>query len=67
MTYISRNPFARTETHRELVETKNGCSYCGSTRKSGKLFQYRTEHDGGRKETHRGLFCSIACHDSYHG
>lgn len=66
MAYISRDPFARTELHRDTVDTRSGCTECGSKRKSGRLFQYSTESDGGRKDTHKGLFCSKPCHDSYH-
>lgn len=66
MTYINRDPFARTELHRKLVATKNGCSFCGQSRKSGNLFEYRTEHDGGRTDI-RGYFCSKSCMVTYHG
>jgi hypothetical protein len=68
MTLISRDPFARQELHRVLVETTKGCDWCGGKRRSGKkLFQYQTETDGGRTNPHKGLFCDKDCHDSYHG
>jgi hypothetical protein len=67
MAYISRDPFARTELHRQSVEVSGGCDWCGQQHKSGKLFQYRTESDGGRENRHTGLFCSKSCHDAYHG
>lgn len=65
---IRRDPFARTELHREIVSccTGGSCSWCGQVRKGKKLFVYSTHHDGGRVEHHRGLFCSKSCHDSYH-
>ena len=71
MAYISRDPFARTELHRQTVgRYLSGepmlCDWCGSTRKDGKLFVYLTETDGGRSHTHKGHFCSKSCHDSYH-
>jgi hypothetical protein len=71
MTLISRDPFARTELHRELVPAPGqSCAWCGSFRhnvaSTHKLFRYSTETDGGRKHVHRGLFCSKSCHDDYH-
>jgi hypothetical protein len=70
MTYVSRDPFARTELHRERVLGAGNCSWCGQIRrtKGGTkyLYQYRTESDGGRKSEHGGLFCSKPCHDDYH-
>lgn len=71
MTYINRDPFARTELHREARDVSvSTCSWCGSvrTRKNGPsyLYRYSTESDGGRRYEHRGLFCSKSCHDSYH-
>jgi hypothetical protein len=74
MTYINRDPFARQELHREVVKPEPSqfspsvptCSWCGQTRKNGSLFAYSTESDGGRRSTHRGLFCCKSCHDSYH-
>lgn len=61
---ISRDPFARTELHREIVRTPGRCAWCGQPRP--RLFRYRTETDGGRRFDHTGLFCSKACHDDYH-
>jgi hypothetical protein len=66
MTYISRNPFVRTETHRETVRTSRTCDWCGQNR-CGRLYVYSTKHDGGRTEEHKGEFCCKSCHDSYHG
>lgn len=73
MALVSRDPFARTELHRSVVTAHTGitCSNCGGVRISPKgwksLYEYRTESDGGRSSTHRGLFCCKSCHDSYHG
>jgi hypothetical protein len=66
--YISRDPFARTELHRETIPAygNRSCDWCGNLNRAGKLFTYRTESDGGRKSEHRGAFCSKSCHDSYH-
>jgi hypothetical protein len=71
---ISRDSFARTELHREIVNAplnNRGCYWCGGSRsKNGQLldglFQYSTESDGGSTNVHKGLFCSKSCHDSYH-
>jgi hypothetical protein len=62
MTMIRRDAFARQETHREAVGD-GICDWCGSV---GRLYQFRTETDGGRKHKHRGLFCCTSCHDAYH-
>lgn len=66
MPMVKRDAFARTELHRELKATSEKCYWCGGDRGSGKLYEYRTEHDGGRKETHSGVFCDRACFSSYH-
>lgn len=71
MTYINRDPFARTETHRETVRqpSTRQCDWCGTPTymmKYDRLFRYRTESDGGRVNVHNGLFCSKPCHDAYH-
>lgn len=72
MAYISRDPFARQELHREreYVHTFRTCDWCGQTKSTKSerryLYRYRTETDGGRSHEHRGLFCSKSCHDSFH-
>ena len=73
MTFISRDPFARTEIHREITTGHiDGCSWCGNyvaynqVKRIGKLFAYTVEHDAGRREPIKGLFCSIGCMRSYH-
>lgn len=63
---VSRDPFARTELHRETVYAPaSTCAWCGSARNSKKLFRYRTESDGGRVFPHIGLFCSVGCFRSF--
>ena len=70
MAYVSRDPFAREELHREEIKPAPGrtCVECGNTNRRGNLYEYRTERDsyGSRPSTHRGLFCSRACHRAYH-
>ncbi len=65
-TTVNRDPFARVSLVRETVKTADSCDWCGSTRKSGKLFAYGTDTDGGRLFKHPGKFCSKSCHDAYH-
>lgn len=66
MALICRDPFDRTELHRETV-TANSCDYCGNGRpKSTKLFSYWTESDAGRKFPIKGVFCSVSCMRTYH-
>lgn len=61
---ISRDPFARTELHRETVKGPAVCSWCGW---KGKLYYYYTEYDDHRgKHIHDGYFCGKGCHDAYH-
>jgi hypothetical protein len=71
MALVSRDPFARTELHRERVYvTSAACDWCGGIcrTKSGRhyLWQYRFETDGGRKYTSERKFCCKSCHDAYH-
>lgn len=68
MAQISRDSFARTTLTRQIItpSATRTCDWCGNTRPNGTLFCYTTESDGGRNNTHKGLFCSKPCHDSYH-
>jgi len=66
MTLVMRDPFARTELHRSLVKVAVKCWWCGGDRGSGKLYEYRTESDGGRKGKYEGYFCDASCFNSYH-
>lgn len=73
MTQISRDSFARTTLHRDVVEEPSACIWCGQhrlvrggTRRSNRMFVYSTVSDGGKVSRHRGHFCSKSCHDSYH-
>ncbi len=66
---INRDPFARQELHREVIDSYGSdCSWCGQTRKGGKLYVYYTERDGlqNNRRTHNGAFCCKGCHDAYH-
>jgi hypothetical protein len=65
--YISRDPFAREELHREQVAvTSKGCWWCGMLNRFKKLFVYRVESDGGRVSPIRGEFCCVDCMRTYH-
>lgn len=68
---ISRDPFARETLTRQTIPGphRNGCAWCGMTRRDGSLYEYATEPDSihARRNPHPGLFCSKSCHDSYHG
>lgn len=69
MAYVSRDPFARVELHRETVSTTaavTGCAWCGFARKGGKLYRYRVESDGGRVSEDSHLFCSKSCRTDYY-
>lgn len=69
MTYISRDPFARTELHRTKIKSAGNerviptCDWCGQAK---ALYRYQTESDGGRTFAHPGRFCSISCFRAYH-
>lgn len=76
-TQIRRDPFARTTLVRESALSHCHCEWCGSTRyRNGEplvnsagvpiLFRYGTENDNGRVNWHRGLFCSLSCHNAFH-
>ena len=70
MTYVSRDPFARTELHRERITDASvsyallSCDWCGTSNRP--LYRYRTESDGGRVHQHKGRFCCKSCHNAYH-
>lgn len=72
MALVSRDPFARLETHKERVAVEGQtCSWCGNvkiTPKSGKkyLFSFWLESDSGRKSPIGGLFCSNGCRKAFH-
>lgn len=72
MAYVSRDPFARQEMHREReYVVSRACDWCGGVRRTRNnrhyLFCYRIESDGGRKSDVRGMFCSKSCMESFHG
>ena len=56
---VSRDPFARCETVRRLVDTQVECAGC--TRRA--RFQYGTEADGISARVHWSpvLVCGLAC------
>lgn len=62
--YVSRDPFARQELHKESV--KGTCTNCGSANRYGKVWKFREETDGGRSSEINGEFCSKGCLESYH-
>jgi hypothetical protein len=70
--FISRDPFAKKEMHKERLYSNKTCGFCGQTKETKNkrkyLFQYRIEPDsiGSRKNIINGLFCSIACMKDYH-
>jgi hypothetical protein len=75
MTQINHDGFARTALHRETITCdRQTCNNCGGHRwRKGAqlfvLFSYYTVRDDslrGRKDYHKGLFCSKSCHDAYH-
>ena len=80
MVGISRDPFARHDIVRRVVQTHASCTWCGGKRTVGSntparrvtlgLYEYGTERDDRPGERnvnwHTGLFCCKSCHDSYH-
>jgi hypothetical protein len=56
---ISRDPFARCEVVRRLVDTQVECAGCARRAR----FQYGTEADGIRTQVHWSpvLVCGLAC------
>ena len=68
MAYIKtgRDPFARQDVRRRQVEGE--CDWCGGHNAKGKVFVYIVEPDGLLTRTHEipGVFCCIACLNSYH-
>ncbi len=65
---VSRDPFGRTELHRESVKPAKheGCKWCGNVNGYATLFEYRNESDGGRTYQISGRFCSVSCMRAYH-
>lgn len=65
---LSHDPFARVEIIRICEETSESCAWCGSKRRSGKMFYYGVWEDGLNSHPyyHSKPFCSKSCHDSYY-
>jgi hypothetical protein len=66
---IRRDPFARTTLTRARVRPPPGgtCSWCGGTRRGGRLFRYITESDSGAYAEDIYLFCSLPCRSAFRG
>lgn len=69
MALVSRDPFARTELHRQTIDNRTrprqeSCKWCGQMPR--RLHCYHTEHDGGRRDQHIGFFCNVGCMRSYY-
>jgi hypothetical protein len=62
---IASDPFAREDLIRETEATHRGCDWCGSTRKSGRLFRYGSCSPMGRTSWFSRLFCSVSCFRTY--
>lgn len=71
MALISRDPFARTELHRENEYGTAQCAWCGGRRytQGGKsyLYRYRLESDSGHVAYDGRLFCSKTCRNCFGG
>jgi len=68
MAKVSRDPFARTEIHREF-ERHARCAWCDGRTRRGKewgAFLHRVETDGSRRHEDDRTFCSVSCRESYH-
>ncbi len=79
MAYVSRDPFARQETHRTRVP--GVCAFCGqvdpltvaylgnkselAARPQHKTYRYKVETDGGRVYEDRDVFCGSECRKAY--
>lgn len=77
MTYVSRDPFARQELHKER-EHGATCAWCGRVDESqphptpldaplyGRVYRFEIQSDGGRVFKDRQTFCSKQCRKDYH-
>jgi hypothetical protein len=63
----SNNQFSRDSLVREIVHVPAKiCDWCGAKRKTGNLFRYVHVTALGQRNLHKGLFCKVSCHDSFH-
>lgn len=68
--FIHRDPFARVELRRELLETRDKCLWCDNAGRfkyfiqtdAGKRIDERTPMSGIRKS---GPFCCVTCFRAY--
>ena len=60
--YISRDPFAREELHKESLG-QGECDWCGLKK---RVWKYSVETDSGQISEINGQFCSKICMMSYH-
>lgn len=76
MAFISRDPIARTELHRENEYSETDtCAWCGSQRYSTRakdpahykhyLYRFHIESDGGHVMYDGKKFCSKSCRNAY--
>jgi hypothetical protein len=68
--YVSvyRDPFARFDVVRKIVDEGQSCAWCSGKRKNGTLFLYGVQMDSIRNGVSwdRRGFCSFACRKAYH-
>jgi hypothetical protein len=71
MTYVSRDPFARQELHKEFIHGA-ACAFCGqkNRKRSRKStvegsYRYEVQSDGGRSYPDRETFCGKSCRSAY--
>jgi hypothetical protein len=67
--YISRDPYARIELHRERTYSHAHCTMCDSMRVDARgknyLYIYQIVTDSGRVTHVPGHFCSVDCMRGY--
>ena len=72
MAYVSRDPYAREELHRQR-EAGAECAWCDAVDRDSpngrraKVYRYRVETEGGRTFEDRKTFCSLSCRKAYGG
>jgi hypothetical protein len=67
-----RDRFGRCTYRPQYTRARQACQWCGQqnaaclTGGRARLYQITSEHDDGRTNEVRGVFCSWACAESYH-